>query len=117
MSCVNDYRKSDTQTLTALGATPGDDFAPILGGHAGTKAVSPFTLENTGLKGSFHLDRPVRTCIYRVITAGFVIVGRNLWPGSGILFNLDAWFNARIGFREVSRFQSLLPSVFVFKEL
>jgi len=46
--------ESHGQAFTTLGTTAAEYLAPVTGAHAGTEAVSAFTLDFAGLKSSFH---------------------------------------------------------------
>jgi hypothetical protein len=43
-----------TESLAALGATPGEQAATALGGHAGAKTVGARAMQITGIECSFH---------------------------------------------------------------
>lgn len=44
----------DRQTMTTASAAIGQHTAAALGCHAGTEAVSPLALDDTGLKSALH---------------------------------------------------------------
>lgn len=60
---------SNAQTLAPFGSATCNDLPTVLCRHPGTETVRSLALENTGLKGSFHVDCPVITCVFRIITA------------------------------------------------
>jgi hypothetical protein len=49
---------SGRQAFTADAATIGDDFAAVLGGHAGTETEFAFPRDVVWLEGSFHFSSP-----------------------------------------------------------
>jgi len=49
---------SGAQTLAAFGTATGNHLAAVFGGHTSTETVAALTLDNTGLKSTFHVDNP-----------------------------------------------------------
>jgi hypothetical protein len=48
----------NSQSFATLGSSGIDDFSTIFRGHSSSEAVSSFSFDFAGLKGSFHLSFP-----------------------------------------------------------
>jgi hypothetical protein len=49
-----------TETLAALGASPAEQTATTLGGHAGAETVGARAMQITGIECTFHSDNALR---------------------------------------------------------
>lgn len=59
------HKQLGRQALAAFSPTTVKYVTAAFGGHAGTKTVSALTLDDAGLKCSFHRSVPI--AIYRVL--------------------------------------------------